>query len=252
MLFIRLTINKIIFYSLLIWTCQGMAITVGTYDAPPFSMYADGENIGMATEAVRTLLKKCDIEKYDIINYPLARGLAELHEGRIDIYYPYMLDSNDKTNDYILIGPISRYNIALFVRRDYREEVSIPAMKDLIVGVERGGISDLILRKYDMHIEQATQPVSCLRMVLADRVSACVIGALPGQYAAAINNLSDKLRFADSGHYADMYVVLSSRLPKELIAKIKNTFDVLKSEDYFAIQQHDYESKFQLFIKTLS
>lgn len=228
-----------------------IALTVGTYNAPPFSMYEDGENIGMATEAVRVLLSKCGIEKYNTINYPLARGLAELHEGRIDIYYPYMSESKEYTGKQILIGPISRYKVALFVRKDYKHAVTLDSMKDLIIGAERGSISDRILQKNAMHVEQATQAVSCLRMVLAERVTACAIGTLPGQYAAAINNISDQLRYEETGTYADMYVVLSTRLPRELIAKIQSTFENLKAENYFEQQQQEYEKKFQIFIKSL-
>lgn len=247
-------INKIIcVWILLLATCNVQAnITVGTYNAPPFSMYEDGENIGMATEAVQTLLKKCGIEKYTIINYPLARGLAELHEGRIDIYYPFIIENKEQAAKYTLIGPISKYKISLFVRKDYKSDVNLQAMQHLILGAERGSISNLLLQKHNIHTEQATQAASCLRMVLAERVSACVIGTLPGQYSAALNNLSDKLRFADSGAHADMYVVLGTSLPKELVTKIQDTFEKLKNDNYFDHQQRDYEEKFNVFLKSLS
>lgn len=228
------------------------AIQVGTFNAPPFSMYEDGENIGMATEAVRKLLKECGIDKYNIINYPLARGLAELEDQHIDIYYPYIIENTEETTNYILVGPIARYKIALFVRKDYAHQISLPAMKGLIVGAERGSVSNRLLQEHNIHIEQATQSVSCLRMVIAERVSACAIGSLPGQYSAAINNLNGKLRHAETGAYADMYVVLGKSLPNELIERIKSTFEQLKEKEYFAKQQIEYEEKFAVFIKTLS
>lgn len=215
-------------------------------------MYEDGENIGMATEAVRKLLKECGIDKYDIINYPLARGLAELEDRHIEVYYPYIIENPEQAKQYILVGPIARYKIALFVRKDYPHQVSIPAMKGLILGAERGSISDRLLQSHNMNVEQATQAISCLRMVVAERVTACAIGTLPGQYSAAINNLNGKLRHEDTGAYADMYVVLGKGLSSKLIAKIQATFDQLKANDYFAKQQLEYEQKFDVFIKTLS
>lgn len=228
------------------------ALQVGTFNAPPFSMYEDGENIGMATEAVRTLLKECGIENYNIINYPLARGLAELDERHIDIYYPYIIENPEESTNYILVGPIARYKIALFVRKDYPHQISFPAMQGLIVGAERGSVSDRLLQAHNIHIEQASQPVSCLRMVVAERVTACAIGSLPGQYSAAINNLNGELRHADTGAYADMYVVLGKSLPSKLIENIRTTFKQLKEKEYFARQQLEYEEKFAVFIKTLS
>lgn len=253
MLFIRF-LNKFNFIVLsLLISCNIQAITVGTYNAPPFSMREDGEDIGLATEAVRNILQKATIDDYKIINYPLARGLAELSSGRIDIYYPYIVDVNDMDKQpYELIGPISRYRIALFVRKDYQKPVSLSAMQDLVVSAERGSIDDLVLQKNRIHIEQATKPVSCLRMVLAERVVACAIGTLPGMYAAAINNLSGQLRFVDTEEYAEMYLALGPSLSKEDVAKIKSTFRNLKEENYFQKQQVDYEKKFALFIKSLS
>lgn len=253
MLFIQFP-NKfiVIFLSLLI-SCNILALTVGTYNAPPFSMREDGEDIGLATEAVRNILQKASIDDYKIINYPLARGLAELSSGRIDIYYPYIVDAKDMHNQpYELIGPISRYRIALFVRKDYQQPVSLADMQNLVLSAERGSVDDLILQKNKISIEQATKPVSCLRMVLAERVVACAIGTLPGMYAAAINNLSEQLRYVDTDEYAEMYLALGPSLSKEDVAKIKATFEKLKRENFFQKQQIDYEKKFSVFIRSLS
>jgi ABC-type amino acid transport substrate-binding protein len=228
------------------------AITVGTYTAPPYSMHEDGEDIGLATEAIREILQKSGINDYAIINYPIARGLAELQAGRIDIYYPYMIHTKSQEQGFELLGPISRYNVALFVRKDYAKVVSMAAMKDLVVVAERGSIDAFILQQHDMHIEQASQSVSCLRMVLAERVSACAIGTLPGMYAAAINNLTPELRFVETGSYAEMYVALGPSLSAQQIAQIKAAFNQLREENYFSKQQREYEKKFALFIKTLS
>lgn len=228
------------------------AISIGTYNSPPFSMYEDGENIGMSTEAVRTLLHRAGISDYEIISYPVARGLVELQSGRIDIYYPYVVNESGASLPYILLGPISKYKIALFVRKDYNQEVSLAAMQKLVLGAERGSISDLLLQEYNVHVEKATQAVSCLRMVLAQRIAACAIGTLPGMYASAINNLTPDLRFVETKFYADVYVALGQHMPEESVKKIKRAYELLKREDYFSHQQHDYEKKFELFIKTLS
>ena len=236
---------------LLLWSMQTFALMVGTYSTPPFSMSEDGEDIGLATEAVRNLLHKSGIQDYKIISYPLARGLHELRSGRIDIYYPYVAEIEAYEDDFVLIGPISKYRVALFVRRDYRNEVSLTAMSKLVLGAERGSIGDMVLQKNHIHIEKATKEISCLTMVLAERISACAMGTLPGTYVAAINNIYDELRYVETGEYANMYVALRSDLPAELIQKIQEAFTKLKQENYFEAQQLDYEKKFQLFIKSL-
>lgn len=235
-----------------IYHCSVMAITVGTYNLPPFSMNEDREHIGMATEAIQTLLKRADIKNIQFIDYPLARGLAELRSGRIDIFYPYVGIEEEHSDQYILLGPIAKYSVALFVRKDYKQEVSLAAMQQVIVGAERGSIEDVLIHKHVLHIEKATGAVSCLRMVLAERVTACAIGTLPGQYVAAINNLAPKLQFSETGDSADMYVALRARLAPEILAKLQNSFEELKRENYFIEQQKAYEKRFALFLKTLS
>ncbi len=237
--------------------CQSFSIgaielAVGTYNSPPFSMREDGEDIGLATEAVQDLLRKSGINDFSISYYPLTRGLFELETRRIDIYYPYVLKFVEKNDPFILIGPISRYRVSLFVRKDYNKDVSLEAMRNLSLGAERGSIGYLVLKRFGMHVEEASQEVSCLRMVIADRVSACAMGTLSGMYSAAINNLYDDLRYVQTDEYADMYIALRTNLPTEVIEKIRNTFEVLKSENYFEIKQHDYENKFAMFIKSLS
>jgi len=103
-----------------------------------------------------------------------------------------------------------------------------------------------------MHIEYATQKLSCLRMILAERIIACAMGVLPGMYVAAINNYYDELRYVKIGVHADIYVALSPGLDAETVAKIKLAFKQLKAKNYFEEQQHAYEKKFALFIKSLS
>jgi len=228
------------------------AITVGTYTSPPFSMNEDGEDIGLATESVRALLDKSDIKDYKIINYPLARGLVELKNRRIDILYPYVTFLKKDKEQYILIGPISKYRVALFVRKDYTQEVSIAAMRDLVLGAERGSIGYTFLAHNNINIEQSTQEISCLKMVLAQRVAACALGTLPGMYASAINNIHDQLRYVETNLYADMYVALGPSVPPEMVKKLQATFAGLKSERFFEIQQKDYERKFRIFIRSMT
>lgn len=229
-----------------------LALKVGTYSTPPFSMNEDGENIGLATEAVVDLLKKSEIEGYTIINYPLERGLYELKSGRIDIYYPYIAELEKYKDEFVLIGPISTYRVALFVRKDYKEDVSLAAMHNLMLAAERGSIGDRVLEKNHIHTEKATKELSCLNMVLAERVVACAIGTLPGMYVAALNNMSDSLRYVETGDSANIYVALRADLPPELINRIQSTFKTLKNNNYFESQQLDYEKKFSVFIKTVS
>ena len=231
---------------------QIFALMVGTYSTPPFSMNEDGEDIGLATEAVRKLLQTAGIADYQIINYPLARGLYELKSGRIDIYYPYVAEFDENVDKFVLIGPISKYRVALFVRKDYKGTVSLAAMKTQVLGAERGSIGDMVLQKNNIHIEKATKEISCLTMVLSDRISACAVGALTGIYIAAINNIYDQMRYVETPEYANMYVALRSDLPPDTIQKIQNAFAKLKKENYFEKQQLDYENKFKLFIKSLS
>ncbi|HSX20939.1 MAG TPA: transporter substrate-binding domain-containing protein [Gammaproteobacteria bacterium] len=253
MLFIRSIFRHVVVCKLLFASSCIFAVTVGTYNLPPFSMHEDGENLGMVTEAMTTLLSRSNVQDYQIIDYPLARGLAELRAGRIDIFYPYVVTvDNEIPKTYTLIGPIAKYHMALFVRKDYHKEVSILAMQNSIVSAERGGIEHSLLQPHAHHIEEATQTISCLRMVLAERVAACAIGTLPGQYVAAINNLASHLRHVETGDTANMYVVIGDSLPKEMVEKIKAAYADLKRDDYFAKQQNTYETKFQLFIKSMS
>lgn len=249
MSFIRLLTSCI---ALLCIAHKGIAMTVGTYTSPPFSMYEDGEDIGLATESVRVLLDKSQLKDYKIINYPLARGLVELKYGRIDILYPYVTFLKKKDEEYTLIGPISKYRVALFVRKDYEHEVSLSVMKDLVLGAERGSIGYTVLSQNNMHIEQSTQEISCLKMVLAQRVAACALGTLPGMYVSAINNIYGQLRYVETNLYADMYVALGPSVPAEVVKKLQATFASLKQQKYFEIQQKDYEQKFRIFIRSLS
>mgnify|MGYP000275843960 CR=1 FL=1 len=228
------------------------AILVGTYTSPPFSMNEDGEDIGLATESLRALLDKSGIKDYKIIDYPLARGMVELKYGRIDILYPYVTFLKKSKEEYILIGPISKYRVSLFVRKDYIGQVSIDAMKDLALGAERGSIGDKVLAQHNINVEQSTQEVSCLKMVLAERIVACAMGTLSGKYAAAINNIYEQLRYVETDFYADMYLALGPSVPSEVVKKLQTTFKELKRENYFEKQQLDYEHKFNIFIKSLS
>jgi hypothetical protein len=215
-------------------------------------MQEDGEDIGLATEAVQDLLRKSGINDFTISYYPVTRGLFELETNRIDIYYPYVVKFSKGNDNFVLIGPISRYRVALFVRKDYDKAVSLGTMQGLALGAERGSIGYLVLQRMNMHIEEASQEVSCLRMVIANRVSACAMGTLSGMYSAAINNLYGDLKYVETDEYADMYIALRPNLPPELIENIRNTFAALKRENYFEIKQRDYEKKFATFIKSLS
>lgn len=257
MLYIRsLNSFTIIFLYILLGLSAGIVaaqdLAVGTYNSPPFSMQEDGEDIGLATEAVQDLLRESGISEFTISYYPVTRGLFELETNRIDIYYPYVIKFSEENDNFVLIGPISRYRVALFVRKNYEKEVSLKSMQHLAVGAERGSIGYLVLNHNNMHIEQASQEVSCLRMVIADRVSACATGVLSGIYSAAINNLYGELRYVEIDEYADMYIALRTSLSKDVIQKIRNTFETLKREHYFEIKQRDYEKKFATFIKSLS
>src|ERR1700722_11087459 len=108
MLSIQLMNRSFLSHCLVLISCciafNANALIVGTYSAPPFSMFEDGEEIGMATEAIRDLLAKSGISDYKIENFPLARGLVELKYGRIDIFYPYMILIKGNTENYTLIG----------------------------------------------------------------------------------------------------------------------------------------------------
>lgn len=235
-----------------IFPAQAMALMIGTYNMPPFSMHEDGEDIGLVTEILRTLLQRSGIDDYTIINYPLARGLYELEAGRIDVYYPYIKEIHKAKDNLVLIGPIAKNRIALFVRHDYAGQVSLKDMNGLVLGAERGSVSDMVLEKNHIHIEKATQKISCLRMVVANRIAACAMGVLSGMYTAAINNMYDELRYTETGDYANIYVALNASLPPEIIEKIKATYEILKKENYFEEQQRNYEKKFTVFIKSMS
>lgn len=243
---------KFCFIFLLSFNVQAThSITVGTYSSPPFSMHEDHEQIGLATEALRDLLAKSGIIDYTIVDYPLARGLFELKNQRIDILYPYVT-TEKPTEDYVLIGPISKYRVALFVRKDYKLPVSIKAMQDLVVGAERGSIGDNLLLNNNMHVEQSTQEISCLRMVIASRIAACATGTLPGMYVAALNSLYDELRYVETDLYADMYVAIGPSMPQATVQALKNTYAKLKKANYFEIKQKDYEKKFNIFIESMT
>lgn len=256
MSFIQLAISRTAIFIYLIFAVffpfESRALVVGTYTAPPFSMNEDGEDIGLATEALQILLDHSGIKDYKIVNYPLARGLVELKYGRIDILYPYVTFLKKDKEKYILIGPISKYRVALFVRKDYSQAVSLQAMKNLVLGAERGSIGYTVLAQNNMHIEQSTQEISCLKMVLAQRVSACVLGTLPGMYASAINNIYSQLRYVETDLYADMYVALGPSVPPDLVKKLQSTFASLKAEHFFESKQKDYELKFRIFIKSMT
>lgn len=257
MLYLRfLNDLKIFFVYVLLALSHGLVdaheLAVGTYNSPPFSMQEDGEDIGLATEAVQDLLRESGIADFTISYYPVSRGLFELETSRIDIYYPYVVKFSRGNDNFVLIGPISRYRVSLFVRKDYDKTVSLASMQDLVVGAERGSIGYLVLQRMNMHIEEASQEVSCLRMVIANRVQACAMGTLSGMYSAAINNLSGDLRYIETEEYADMYIALRSNLPPEVLEKIRKTFLALKKENYFENKQRDYENKFATFIKSLS
>lgn len=228
------------------------ALIVGTYSSPPFSMNEDGEDIGMATEATRDLLIKSGIQEYKIVSYPLARGIVELKYGRIDIFYPYITKLDANSDKFTLIGPISKYRLSLFVPRDYVKDVSLSAMRDLVIGAERGSIGDILLTNKKMHIETCTEAASCLKMSLASRVEACAIGTLPGMYVAAINNMYQDFKYKDTGLYADMYVALGPSLSDANIAAIKQTYNILKKENYFEVKQKEYEKRFKIFIQSLA
>lgn len=227
-------------------------LVIGTYNLPPFSMREDGEDIGLATEAMQNLLIKSGITDFTISYYPVMRGLFELENNRIDIYYPYVDNFSKSSENFILIGPISRYRVALFVRKDYNKEVSLAAMRSTVVSAERGSIGDLLMAHLNIRVEQASQEISCLRMVIAHRVTACVMGTLPGMYSGAINNIYGEIRYVETDQFADIYIALRKNLPNETIDKIRKTFMSLKQANYFEIQQRDYENKFATFIKSLS
>ncbi len=246
-------ICQMLLAGIILMPCALTALTVGTYNSPPFSMHEDGEDIGMATEAVRKILSEAKIKDYTILEYPISRGIAELKDGRVDIYYPYVKHYPNMDGDRILIGPIAKYQLALFVRKDSDiNAITLASMQHMIISAERGGIGDNILSKNNIPVEQATQKISCLRMVVAERVAACAIGILPGQYTSAINNLAKDLRYIDLHMHADMYVALGTSLSPEIVQDIQQAFKKLKKEDYFVKQQRDYEKKFQMFIRALS
>lgn len=249
-----LSLVKYLLITILCITCNlAQAITIGTYNLPPFSMYEDGENIGMVTEILQELLKYANIHDDKYIEYPLARGLAEFKAERIDMFYPYVKTKEATDDGYILIGPIAKYSVALFVRKDDPDPIKLTNMQNLIVGVQRGSIEDYLIQKHPtLHIDKATAGISCLRMVLAERISACALGTLPGQYVAAINDLATKLEFTPTGDYANMYVALSKSLPTETIASMQQAYKHLMAENYFEKQQKAYEQRFSLFLKTLS
>jgi hypothetical protein len=238
--------------SLLLISFNCNALIVGTYSAPPFSMNEDQEQIGLATEAIKDLLTKAGITDYSIVDYPLARGLIELKNSRIDIFYPYMISEDSTKENLTLIGPISKYRVSLFVRNDYKDTVSIDGVRNLIVGVERGSIADLYLTKNNIKVEEATEKLGCLRMALAERIAACAAGTLPGMYDLAINGMYDKMRNVETEIYSDMYLALSPTLAAEKVKAIQDTFAKLKSEKYFEKKQKDYEAKFAIFIKSMT
>ncbi len=236
----------------IIFLHDAYAITIGTYNAPPFSMNEDGEDIGMVTDSVRKLLNRSDIKQYQIVNYPVARGLAELKLGRIDIYYPFFKNFAQPNDKYVLIGPIAKYKVALFVRKDYPDKVSIASMQNLVIGAERDGIGSLVLEQKNIQVEPASQNIGCLRMVVAKRLVACATGTLPGMYVAALNGMYKEVRYVETDAYADIYVALRENLDPELITKIQRAYADLKRGNYFTAQQQEYEHKFTMFIKSLS
>lgn len=239
---------------LILLTCFGaaQAITVGTYSCPPFSMHEDGEDIGLVTEVVKKILADAGIKNYQFFEYPLARGLAELDSKRIDIFYPYIASEDTKNNKYISIGPIARYQLALFVRKGQNQSASIDSLREKVLGIERGSIAEALLDNQGMHLEQASKQISCLTMVLAERVTACALGTLPGRYTAAINNIYDQIDYTDTNLYAEVYVLLGTNLSQEMIDKITASYAKLKAENYFVLRQKEYETKFNIFIKSLS
>lgn len=257
MLYIRL--DKCIYFitTFVFWIACSFtthALVVGTYNCPPFSMHEDNEQIGLATEAINDLLSKAGVADFKIENYPLARGIVELKSGRIDIFYPYVTDLNPTADQgkFILIGPISKYRLALFVRKDDQQEISLATIQNMLIGTERGGIGYSIFSKQNYKLEQATDNTSCLTMVLAKRITTCAVGTLPGMYLLALNNISDKIRFVETPLYADMYLALGPSLSAETIAAIQNAYAQMQQQHYFENKQIEYEKKFSIFIDSMS
>lgn len=226
------------------------ALIIGTYNAPPFSMYEDNVQIGMITEVVQDLLAKAKITEFTTTNYTLARGLVELHQGRIDVFYPYT-SSGVAQSHGTMIGPIGVDRIALFVRADNNNSVGLEHIIQETIATERGGTAEHLLQGNNYKLELTTNKTSCLTMVLGNRVPYCAVGTLPGMYLAALNNMYAKLHFIDTQLYSDMYLLLSPKIAPEVAAAIQEAYTELKAERYFEKKQQAYEAKFKIFIDSM-
>ncbi len=226
---------------------------IGTYNVPPFSMYEDGEQIGMITEVVMELLKQAEITDYKIINYPLMRGLIELEQGRIQIFYPYISATmpNIANNSLKILGPVSKYRLAIFTRSDNPSSVTFQSLSNAIVAAERGGLGHEFLTKANVKFELTTNKTSCLTMVIGKRVSYCAIGTLPGMYLAALNSMYSELRFVETEYYSDIDLLLGSELQLQQVAALETAYAKLKNEQYFDKKQSEYEAKFKIFIESM-
>jgi hypothetical protein len=230
--------------------CYAYGLIVGTYNAPPFSMYEDDMQLGLVTEVVSDILAKANLSDFKIVNYPLARGLVELKQKRIDIFYPYMNEQQQLVQG-IRIGPISKYRLGLFVRADNTAEVSLQTMQQQMLAAERGGLGNDELQQQNFKMELTTDKTSCLTMVVGKRVACCAVGVLPGMYLAALNNMYAKLRYVETPIYSDVYLLLGPSVAPEVVTAIQNAYAQLQTENYFEKKQADYEQKFKIFIDSM-
>jgi len=151
-----------------------------------------------------------------------------------------------------LIGPIATYSIALFVRHDNSSDISLESLHGQVLGAERGSITEQWLIDHHIKFEPSTHDINCLKMVVANRVSACALGTLSGIYVAALYDMFGQLRVVETNKSADLYIALSKNLDESVIESLKVGYKKLKSTNYFQIQQQEYEKRFNLFLESMT
>lgn len=234
-----------------IYPALAYGLILGTYHTPPYSMYEDDEYIGLATEVVEEILKQAGIVDYQIISYPLARGLLELEHGRVDIFYPYVERNQEKQFKYI--GPISRYEVALFANKIFEQKLSLEISDNKMIAVERGSITEELLSDgHKYRLERSTKGINCLKMAIASRVEICALGLLPGLYISALNDMFGDIKYVETELFSDMYLAIGSTVSPEQIEKISIAYEQLKAQDFFEQKQSAYESRFENFIESMT
>ncbi|WP_186644509.1 substrate-binding periplasmic protein [Fluviispira vulneris] len=234
--FIKLIKNILILYFISFIPVYSEEVWKGACEAnfPPYNYIKDGKMVGMDTEIVELVMHKIGV-KYTKETYPWQTVVNYLEDNEIDFVWQ-MVETKERRNKFILIGPIREGIMVFMVRTDsnLKDWKKLEDFKLQKIGVVKGfNYTKEFDQNNNLNKVEFTNNHKLIQKLLEKDVDVIIGDLATLTYEAKEHEVFDKVRFLPSSiKKVPRFVAFSKKNINKSILFQQGLNNVIKSQEY--------------------